>query len=397
MPWRNRPHSEGTTPRVVSCDIGGFSVVLRSDLAQVADDFAALYPDHTSCKGAGHRTIQLEVRRAGRSRMGRRLYRVLADGQEVGGWRRANGVFPLLEWGINLRVMASWPEYLQLHAASLAYRGVGVIFAGDSGCGKSTLSTILLARGWKYLCDEFALVNRQTYCLHPFPKAVCIKQGSYDIVRALGLPIARRRDYIKEYKGRVSYIDPRDIGVWATDPTPVPVRYVVFPRYRPGQRPHLQPVCRSHATMRLLRSCFNRQDFPDAALGMLTAVVGRSECFQLDSGPPEETGRLLEGLIESSVESSSTSAAQSPDTGTAAPRRLVGERNERLLRSRRDLLRIGAKVAYVTPTVLMFSATPALAAGSNPSGICSTGLNTGELCGTDSDCCSKDCDFGICQ
>jgi hypothetical protein len=67
------------------------------------------------------------------------------------------------------------------------------------------------------------------------------------------------------------------------------------------------------------------------------------------------------------------------------------------LPTRRDALRLGTRLAYIVPTVMTFSAQKAFAQASNPSGICSTGVATGELCTTDSDCCSGECSLGTCD
>jgi len=379
--------------------IGSFRVSLRSDLPEVLRDFSTLYPAGSGAGDDQGGVIGLEVRRAGRSRSGRRLYRVYADGGEVGGRRHARGVFPLLEWGINLRIMATRTEYLQLHAASMSYRGQGVILAGASGRGKSTLAAILMSRGWKYLCDEFAMVDPATMELEPFPKALCIKQGSYPVVRGLGLPFTRRRDYLKELKGRVGYINARDAvagGVGAR----VPARFIVFPVYEPGRPVRVERVCRSHAAMRLFRGCFNRGAFPEAGLGALTTLVRECRCFKLESGDPDATAELLEASLDQDALTRDThdplptgrtearaDAALHSSTPTGRPR----------LRSRREMLRAGAKVAYVAPAVLSLSAGQAFAAGSNPSGICSTAADTGEACDEDSDCCSNSCTLLTCD
>lgn len=367
--------------------IGSFRVSLRSELPEVLRDFAALYPlRHDEVEGST-RTIQLEVRRAGRCRWGRRLYRVFADGEEVGGWRHRNGVFPLLEWGVNLRIMATRPEFLQIHAASMSYRGQGVILAGDSGYGKSTLATILMARGWKYLCDEFALVDPKTAELTPFPKALCIKHGSYSVVRRLGLEFSRRRDYLKELKGRVGYLNPRT-AVGDAVGGRVPCRFIVFPKYEPGQRATIDPVCRSHAAMRLFGGCFNRQTFPEAGLGALTNLVRRCRCCRLQSGEPQATARLLEATLDNHLPTQAARTAARSVTPTATNPHF---------RSRREMLRVGAKVAYVAPAILTLSASRAFAAGSNPSGICSTANDTGEACAQNSDCCSNSCTSLVCD
>jgi hypothetical protein len=419
---------------VVHRAIGEFTVSLCGDLPGALADFADLYPPAHESIAPSDRTIEIEIRRAGRTRFGRRRYQVIADGVEIGSPRPAEAVFPFVEWGINLRIMATRSEFLQFHAASMAYRGRGFIFAGDSGRGKSTLAAILLANGWSYLCDEFALVDPGSTELRPFPKALCIKQGSYPVLRRLGVRFARRCDYIKGIKGRVAYVDPRAAGVGAIG-GPAPVRFLVFPTYEEGAHAALTPISRGRAAVALYRSCFNREAFAESALPAITALVSSCECFRLTVGKPEATVRLLESVAgvgdgaaipiaaDGCTRSGAESTEQTPlpngrgtDLASARPRRLTldiasrrkgrasaarcshgTDRAGPRLASRRDVLRAGAKLAYVAPAVLTLSAGDAFAAISNPSAFCSTALHSGELCETDSDCCSKNCDFGVCE
>ena len=393
MPGKREAYPPPNGRWVVRSSIGDVTVSLHSDLKQVVDDFARLYPPHQQDAGTKDREIRMEVRRSGRSRIGRRLYSVYADGAEIGGWRPSNGIFPLIEWGINLRVIETRPEYLQLHAASMVCRGQGFIFAGESGHGKSTLAAILLAQGWQYLCDEFALVDVDTLTLHPFPKALCIKTGSYPVIRKLGLQFARRRDYVKAFKGRVGYLNPRERGDERVG-APTPARFIVFPTYRSGGKPCLTPVSRAYAVMELYRCCFNKRALPEGSLPALAQLVGHANCFRLEIGDPVETKRILEALLpDTATSESNTTKSWKGMEGGHAPRL---DRKDRLT-SRREMLRVGAKLAYVAPSVLTLTARQALAVASNPSGICSTAMQTGELCETDADCCSKDCDFGLCR
>ncbi|MBI4719434.1 MAG: hypothetical protein HY763_16685 [Planctomycetes bacterium] len=377
----------------IECVIGDFPVCVQSDLADVLDDFRALYPARASNAGAKPPTIQVEVRRAGWSRSGRRLYGVLADGQPIGGLRARNGVFPLVEWGINLRVMETRDEYLQFHAASLSHHGRGFVFAGDSGCGKSTLAATLTARGWRYFCDEFALVDPRTLRLHPFPKAICIKTGSYGLVRELGWRFARRCDYVKALKGRVGYLNPRAAGSGEIA-QPTAIRGIVFPRYSPGTSPALRRIPRSVAALRLFRQSFNHDRFPDSAVPIIVRLVEKAECFELDVGAPRETTRLLEECLDGGL----SAVAQAPRNQPPRPeegRRAAPRGDAR--HTRRHILKVGAKVAYVAPVVFTLSARQVFAAASNPSGICSTAKSTGELCETDADCCSQVCNLGLCN
>ena len=65
--------------------------------------------------------------------------------------------------------------------------------------------------------------------------------------------------------------------------------------------------------------------------------------------------------------------------------------------SRRDILKAGVKVAFVAPAVMTLTSRQAFAAASNPSGVCSTATQTGGLCETDLDCCSRECNLGVCR
>jgi hypothetical protein len=167
---------------------------------------------------------------------------------------------------------------------------------GNSGVGKSTLAAGLVSRGWTYLSDEFALIDPDTLRLHPFPKAMCIKAGSFDVIRRLNLPLWRRRHFVKAIKGAVGYVRPQDFppGIVAS---PCPIRFVVFPKYGEGEEPHLYPIPPGHAGFRLAGHAFNRKAFGTRAVSILSEVVRRAECFGLVSGSIDESCDVIESLL----------------------------------------------------------------------------------------------------
>lgn len=278
--------------------IGDVSVTLRSDLAVTFEQFGELYRGYPRGTASMQPPIRMHVLRARTAALKRDRYVVIGNDEAIGKERRRDEVLPFLEWGINYRVISTYSNFLQLHAASMVRDGRGVILAGTSGCGKSTLAAGMLVRGWQYLSDEFALIDRRTLRLHPFPKAICIKSGSFGVVQRLGLTFAGRRFYVKGIKGTVGYVNPFDVAV---DPiaSPSPVRFVVFPKYAEGMRTRLYPISRARAAFMLSGSTLNRHAFDDLGLTMLTAVVRDVECYVLESGALRASCDLIDSLVES--------------------------------------------------------------------------------------------------
>ncbi len=276
--------------------IGPVTVVVESEWPEPAVDFAHLYADWRQTGPPADDAIRISIRRSGRTACGAPLYEVSGDGDELFTTLRREEVLPYLEWGINYRVIARCSRFLQLHAATLSRDGQGVVLVGESGSGKSTLTAVLAARGWRYMSDEFALIDPDTRMLHAFPKALCIKAGSFDIVRRLGLPLWQRRPYVKAFKGRVGYVPPAALDV---EPGPVPIRLIAFPRYTGRPQSASQPVPRSQAAFSLAANAFNRQVDGGRLVCLLGEIVTNARCVALETGPPDQGADLLANLFPS--------------------------------------------------------------------------------------------------
>jgi len=298
------PAHNGDTRRLqdnrIRFRIGSVGVSVTSELEEALEDLAALYGDSREDCASSDPIINIEVRTGRRSPLGRRRYAIWGDGEELFANRRRNEVLPYVEWGINWRVIAARTDYLQLHAATLAYDGQAVVFAGPSGTGKSTLAAGLLARGWSYLSDEFALIDPDTLLVHPFPKALCIKAGAFSAVEGLKLPVWRRRHYVKAFKGHVGYISTRDITPQVAT-GPCPIRFIVFPRYAEGTETRLYSLPRARAAFLLAQHVLNRDTFGGRMISILSDVVRDAECVRLEAGPLDTTCDLVESLVSSST------------------------------------------------------------------------------------------------
>jgi HprK-related kinase A len=292
----NEPFVSTSASRSLRYRIGEIDVALRSELDDVLEDFSTLYRGCRPGFRDGHQTIRVDVATTRRSPWRRRRYRVLGDGEPFGPELHHEQVLPLVEWGINHRVVVRRAEFLQIHAATLAWRGQGVVFPGQSGSGKSTLALGLLSRGWKYLSEEFALISAATTWVHPFPKALCIKAGAFDTVQGMNIPFAGRCYNVEGYKGRVAYVNPLDFGEHAIGDQ-CPIRYIIFPRYAAGSVPRLRKMSPATAAFELLRHSMNRSTFRERALSILAEVVRGAECFQLESSALDDACETVEDVV----------------------------------------------------------------------------------------------------
>jgi HprK-related kinase A len=307
--------SGAALPREVRAQVVAGSALLRvtigpyriqfdgGPLPQAVGDFAELYEAHQprwleSDKGGDASLIRIRIEESRYSNPLRRRYSIFANDEVAFTQRRSREVLPYTEWAINSRIMRSDDQRLLIHAASVSRAGRSVILAAYSCGGKSTLTAALVARGWGYLCDEFAVIDCESLHAHPLPRAMCIKSGSFPIVRRLGLPLWQRRHYVKSFKGRVAYIRPSDLPNGAIG-SPAPVRAVIFPEYHAAKQPSLVPMSRAEATMQLAELAFNAHRLGGQSVEMISQLVRGARCYRLRSGDIQATCDLLSTAIGS--------------------------------------------------------------------------------------------------
>ncbi|MCC7292383.1 MAG: hypothetical protein IT449_10025 [Phycisphaerales bacterium] len=292
---RHRTDTRAIPParRTACYRIGEVEVGLRTSLRDVAADFHGLYGMHfvgRALPGA----IEVEVDRCWNPRC-RGAYRIRTDGEDRFIVRRRRSVLPHVEWAINAAVAASLPRFYQVHAGVVARGGAGLVLPANPQSGKSTLVARLVTRGWDYLSDEFALIDPRTLHLSPYPKAVCIKHGSFSVLEGFGVRLDRYPEYDKGAKGRVRLIHAQDLRPHET-PSSVPVRMVVFPRYADRAQPVIRPVSRAFALFQLLNVSFTLSRFRARALDILGEVVRGAACYQLETGGIDAACDAIERL-----------------------------------------------------------------------------------------------------
>ncbi|NOT02537.1 MAG: hypothetical protein HOP29_18170 [Phycisphaerales bacterium] len=275
--------------------IGVVPVSVGGSYAPAIGDFAALYAEQ-ECQRPPTGCIDVRVNPSARAAALPRRYDVAAGGTDRFHALRSSSVLPHIEWAINWELATSWPGYLAVHAGVVERNGRAALFAAPPQHGKSTLTLGLVRRGWRYLSDEFALLEPSSGHVHPYPKAICVKEGSFTVLNELGLSGGARRFYDKGKKGRVTFVRPSDCHEGAQGGV-CPIGSVFFCRYEPGAVPRMTAVSRADAVLRLTRVTFNFRKYRARGVELLADVVRNAECYELTSGDLSRTCDLVASVV----------------------------------------------------------------------------------------------------
>jgi HprK-related kinase A len=174
------------------------------------------------------------------------------------------------EMGMNLQMALGQRRYLLLHASVVERDGKALLMSGISGAGKSTLSALLSARGWRFMGDEFALIDPETGLLHAFPRLVSLKNAAIDVVTS-ALPAARFGPLLAGTpKGDIRHLVP-DASAVATMDVPVPPALLLFPSYGFDADERVVPL--SETFVRLTQASTNYVALGERGFGALTRLV----------------------------------------------------------------------------------------------------------------------------
>lgn len=197
------------------------------------------------------------------------------------------------EMGMNLQMALGQKSYLLLHAATVEKGGKALLMTGESGAGKSTLAALLGEQGWRLMGDEFALLDLEKGSLHPFPRAISLKNGAIKVVEQyvassrLGPPLHGTP------KGTIRHLRPRDeaIGRMREPATPA---LILFPRF--GSERAIRPVGQAEVFVRLTQASTNYVALGARGFDALTRLVVDVPAVAIDYTDTETAVGLVEEL-----------------------------------------------------------------------------------------------------
>ena len=276
-------------------EVGPVAFRIGSEWRQPIDALKQLYAGYPAPDGPSDFTVRLEAetpwRRWLRPSVAIRGDYILPDAVPLA---LAHGLLAA-EMGMNLQMALGQKRYLLLHASSVERDGKALLMTGASGSGKSTLSAILGERGWRFMGDEFALLDMEDGRLHPFPRAVSLKNLAIHIVEEI-VGTGRFGPLLRNTpKGAIRHLRPNQDAIARMWEPAKPV-LILFPQYGRGLDPAVRPVGQAEIFVRLTQASTNYVALGERGYGALCRLVTGTPARAIDYSSTEAALTLIDGL-----------------------------------------------------------------------------------------------------
>lgn len=174
------------------------------------------------------------------------------------------------EMAMNLQMALGWRRHLLLHASAVEKDGKALILTGASGSGKSTLAAMLGCRGWRFMGDEFVLLDLITGEAAPFPRLISLKNEAIAAMQATALdgrfgPLLRDTP-----KGDIRHLVPAQDAIRAMA-EPARPALLLFPSF--GFEAAVRDIATSEVFMRLTQASTNYVALGEAGFAALTRFI----------------------------------------------------------------------------------------------------------------------------
>lgn len=216
------------------------------------------------------------------------------------------GTLSHLFWHVNAEAIRQTGSFLLVHAGCvLAPSGRALLLPAHSGLGKTTLVTALAQAGFGYLSDEAAVLDPVSGRIHPFPKALTLKSGSFPLFPDLV------GEHMNSLVPGTWHIDPGRLGSGAAPSGAFDPGWVVAIGYDPSvDGAELTPLRAAETAIEVGVCTLNLHRYRARALPLLADLARRTSAY-----------RLRFGRLDAAV---ATIATLTGTTGPGGGRRVTG-------------------------------------------------------------------------
>lgn len=277
--------------------VGPFAFELRSPLREVVAAADRLYRDYPSNAADGIPDYSVAVHPTSPLRRWFRPKLALACDVEIPFMApvpREHGLLAL-EMGMNLQLAAGMHRFVLIHAGAVARAGGALVMTGDSGAGKSTLAAMLGHRGWRFMGDEFALLDPADARFRPFPRPISLKNASIELLRGVAPADRFGPRFEGTIKGSVQHLAPPVDAISAMDEA-VSARLIVMPSFAAGAEPSLRRMSRAETFFQLNQASTNYRVIGEPAFDAVWRVVEAAPAYEISYGSTEDAEALIDEL-----------------------------------------------------------------------------------------------------
>jgi HprK-related kinase A len=184
---------------------------------------------------------------------------------------------------------------LLLHASAVEKDGKVLVMTGLSGSGKSTLSALLGRNGWRFMGDEFVLIDPVSGEAAPFPRMISLKNEAIAAMAAAA-PDARFGPLLAGTpKGDIRHIVPPAEAIAAMDQS-APPALLLFPRF--GYDSAVRELGAGETFMRMTQASTNYVALGETGFDAMTRFISTVPARAIDYRSGEEAMALVDQLWE---------------------------------------------------------------------------------------------------
>lgn len=280
-------------------DVGAARLAVISPIASFHAQLDAVYPYMDAIADEGFADVRVSLLPETRMLPGRRQARLWSEGDCPFEPYPLNAALPLFEWGSNWLLAQRLNVYLLLHAGVLARDGQALILPAAPGSGKTTLSCALHLAGWRFLSDEFGVVDIERREVLPMVRPAPLKNASIEVMRAragarLGPLFPGTR------KGDVAHFIPSRQSFHARHERATP-KLIVFPRFTAGAALSCISLNPMQAALGLGQNSFNYQALGPVGFETAIALARTTRAYRLTYGDLDEAIAQIEHLFVSTA------------------------------------------------------------------------------------------------
>lgn len=277
-------------------DVGAARLAVSSPIERFHEHLDTVYPHGDGADTSAFADIRVSLLPGAPWRIRGRQVRLWSEGSSPFEPYPAHSALPLFEWGGNWLLAQRLNAYLLLHAGVVARGDRAVILPAEPGSGKSTLTCALHLAGWRFLSDEFGVIDPTTGMVLPMLKPAALKNRSIDIIgrrpgAVLGPVFAGTR------KGDVAHFVPDRHSFLSRQRGAQPT-LVVFPRFRAGATLACAALSTAQTAMRLGMNSFNYGVLGPVGFDAAIAIARRTHGHELVYGDLDEAIAHVEALFE---------------------------------------------------------------------------------------------------